>query len=379
MGVFDKIKNALFEEEYVEVEEKPKKSKKPKTKVKETEIIEKPIAKKIVLPEKKEVKIEELDDEELLDEDFEIEPKKSKEKPIEDNKVEKRNDFMMMDDSDFMVDNEEDFRRNDEPKIINSDSNLDVDYRRDYEDRNKSSYYHGRPIEKEKQPYGLDSVSKVRVHDYGSGLYERKDDKTYFKPSPIISPIYGILDKNYKKEDVVQKKEVRLKSTYSREKVSVDDVRNKAYGTISDEIVKDIEEPIVDDSFAVEDDNILVDLTIEDDKPSVKEVTMGDALEYFQDLGLEYNVDYVDASKGRNSNRRVKEHYEEVEEYKDEDDSIIKEKVKVEIKKEQEITKVLKEDKEKEVVKSDSKNEEIELDSDDNLFDLIDSMYQEND
>ena len=28
MGVFDKIKNALFEEEYVEVEEKPKKEKK---------------------------------------------------------------------------------------------------------------------------------------------------------------------------------------------------------------------------------------------------------------------------------------------------------------------------------------------------------------
>jgi hypothetical protein len=46
MGVFDKIKNALFEEEYVEVEEKPKKPK--KTKVKETETIEKPIAKKIV-------------------------------------------------------------------------------------------------------------------------------------------------------------------------------------------------------------------------------------------------------------------------------------------------------------------------------------------
>ena len=30
MGVFDKIKNALFEEEYIEVEEKPKKKDKPK-------------------------------------------------------------------------------------------------------------------------------------------------------------------------------------------------------------------------------------------------------------------------------------------------------------------------------------------------------------
>ena len=30
MGVFDKLKNALFEVEYVEVEEKPKKEKKSK-------------------------------------------------------------------------------------------------------------------------------------------------------------------------------------------------------------------------------------------------------------------------------------------------------------------------------------------------------------
>ena len=72
MGVFEKLKNALFEEEIVEVEEKPKK---PKTKdfFKDRKV-EKPIAKKVVLPEKREHKIEELDEEELLDEDFEIKP-----------------------------------------------------------------------------------------------------------------------------------------------------------------------------------------------------------------------------------------------------------------------------------------------------------------
>ena len=62
MGVFDKIKNALFEEEYVEVEEKPKKPKrdlfkKDATRDKKRE--EKPIAKKVVLPEKKEIKVDE--------------------------------------------------------------------------------------------------------------------------------------------------------------------------------------------------------------------------------------------------------------------------------------------------------------------------------
>mgnify|MGYP003291551402 CR=1 FL=1 len=48
-----------------------------------------------------------------------------------------------------------------------------------------------------------DELTKIDTNEYG--LYEKKEDRTYFKPSPIISPIYGILDKNYKKEDVVAK------------------------------------------------------------------------------------------------------------------------------------------------------------------------------
>ena len=57
MGLLDKLKNALFEEEYVEVEEKPKT--KESNKVRAKDLIkdklkeEKPVAKKIVLPEKK--------------------------------------------------------------------------------------------------------------------------------------------------------------------------------------------------------------------------------------------------------------------------------------------------------------------------------------
>mgnify|MGYP006379090361 CR=1 FL=1 len=54
MGLFEKIKNALFEEEYVEIEEKPKK---PKKEVFKKEV-ERPIAKKVLLPKKEEQKIE---------------------------------------------------------------------------------------------------------------------------------------------------------------------------------------------------------------------------------------------------------------------------------------------------------------------------------
>ena len=63
MGVLDKIKNALFEVEYVEVEEPPKVEKKKKPK--EVKVEEKkPIAKRVVLPGKREERIEELKEEE---------------------------------------------------------------------------------------------------------------------------------------------------------------------------------------------------------------------------------------------------------------------------------------------------------------------------
>ena len=56
MGVFEKLKNALFEVEYVEVDEPERKEKKKREHKKDSEVVDegKPIAKKIVLPGKRE-------------------------------------------------------------------------------------------------------------------------------------------------------------------------------------------------------------------------------------------------------------------------------------------------------------------------------------
>lgn len=370
MGVFDKIKNALFEEEYVEVEEKPKKPKRDlfkKDAVKDNKREEKPIAKKVVLPEKKEIKVNEYEEEELIDEDFEIKPKKSS--TPKENTV--KNNFKIMEDSDFKV--EPDLRYSEpEPKIVKV---IEKEETNSYQ-REEKHYYDNKP--KEKQPYGISDSSVVAVHEYG-GAYEKKDDKTYFKPSPIISPIYGILDKNYKKEDVVTKREVRLTSSYARENLSVDDVRKKAYGSLNDDLVREIEKtPKKEEpSFKIDDesDNLLVDLSADDEKPAVKEVTMGDALEYFQDLGLEYNVDYVDASKEKATGRREKAHYDEAFEI---EDSLIVDSGKAD---DEEVEKITSEKRTKTEPRVDAieVKEPLDVESDDNLFDLIDSMYKEED
>lgn len=409
MGVLDKIKNALFEVEYVEVEEPPKVEKKKKPK--EVKVEEKkPIAKRVVLPGKREEKIEELKEEELKDENFESRPKNEtiKKTPSED--------FKYMDDNDFKV--EDDYEKN-EPEIVkvmdkeevSDDYNENTYYRNsreDYTSKEKSldDYYNDsrnyensykeevkpKPYEtkKESKPYGMDKAFSVPMYEYGS--YEKKDEKTVFKPSPIISPIYGILDKNYKKEDVVQKKDVRITTSYSRSRVSVDDVRNKALGVdMNEEIIKQPQETTfeIDDT---EDDNLLVDLTDEKGKPEVKELTMGDALEYFQDLGLEYNVDYVDASKKNSQPRR----FNRTEEEKDSKPSIgevLKREVKpkaVAEETEQHAdedtfklnTKAMDEENENKkttpIIKDESNASSKDMqDDDDNLFDLIDSMYEE--
>lgn len=61
-----------------------------------------------------------------------------------------------------------------------------------------------------------------------------KEEKRTFKPTPIISPVYGVLDKNYKKDDITPKKRV-IESRSSKE-LTIDDIRNKAFGTLEEEL-----------------------------------------------------------------------------------------------------------------------------------------------
>lgn len=64
--------------------------------------------------------------------------------------------------------------------------------------------------------------------------YKPKKEERVFKPTPIISPVYGILDKNYHKEDIVSKKDVNYGVSESSN--TIDSVRKKAYGTLEDEL-----------------------------------------------------------------------------------------------------------------------------------------------
>ncbi len=303
MKLFDKLKNALFEEEYVEIEEE-------RTPVKRKE--KAPIAKKIDLSStsssnsSREVRNSSIEEKKELPKDDVVSDRE-----------------LLKPDGSFkfpMTFEDEDFKP--EPPVVT---------------KPKST-----PLYQRKEEKKVDLYQKKRdyqIPEYGA--YEKKEEVKMFRPSPIISPIYGVLDRNYTKDEVSSKRDVRI-SGY-KGKMDIDAVREKAYGDLTSEIglAMDAEEKkkerYHEEYNAIEeDDNLLFNMR-DDDTPAVSKVTVGDAEEYFQDLGLEYNIDYKDASKEKATGRRV---------YKNKD---------------------LDSDEE------DNKKEALE----DNLFDLIDSMYED--
>jgi len=307
MGLLDKLKNVFFEEEYIEVEEKNE----PKEKVTVAKKIETPEVRKKEEPVVEEVKMK-------IDEEIEETTPPKEEK-----------DFkfpMSFDDKDFEVE-----------KTIEIEKPIKEKEEHVFEEIKEEI----RPVEVETRRYSYEEVVNKEPIVVDEKLYHKpyegnkeKEEKQSFKPSPIISPIYGILNKNYTKDEIVSKREVRL-SQASTKKADLDVIREKAYGDLAGEISASIEEnPNKEEK--VEKEDLLYDLN-EDESPTVKVVTVGDAEEYFNDLGLEYNVDYK---------------VEKEEKVKREDiEPISREENKINI-------------------------EESNGD-DKNLFDLIDSMYED--
>ncbi len=78
-------------------------------------------------------------------------------------------------------------------------------------------------------------IEKSRTVDRVQPVSTPVEEPRIFKPSPIISPIYGILDKDYKKEEIVPKKSEPVKEIDSPAR-NYDSVRRKAYGTLEDEL-----------------------------------------------------------------------------------------------------------------------------------------------
>ncbi len=213
----------------------------------------------------------------------------------------------------------------------------------------------------------------------------KKEEKKYFKPSPIISPVYGILDKNYKKDDITTRETPIVHRT---EKVTVDDIRNKAYGTLEDELESNLsnEEVITKEDTGIdifeeletrESRNSKMDLLRNDFEVEKEEPDLSVELEKQKQKIEEINEiikNNISQDKKAVTSRKIDNILEEL----DEIEELIPEK---EPQEEKEIIK----DEDTELIDNETMNKEEENDNnkdemeESDLFNLIDSMYEKRD
>ena len=201
MGFFEKVKN-MFTEEVEDDDVKVEQIKRETTKVsfeapkeEDKPVFEDETTQEFTDLEKTE-KIEKIEKIEDIDEVYTEEPKENK--PI------------FFDDKDFR------------------DLNFGVRDEKKEEPKKEQQ-----PIYTRSSIYTKETITTDEREPYGRKI-EREtvvEEKKIFKPTPIISPVYGILDKNYHKEDIVSRNEVKEPVLSP-----IDTVRNKAYGTLEDEL-----------------------------------------------------------------------------------------------------------------------------------------------
>jgi len=104
---------------------------------------------------------------------------------------------------------------------------------------------------KHKDDYEYD-YSRLNIKD------NKREEKKSFTPSPVISPVYGILDQNYTKDDVIVKNDGSKRRNNTP---NLDEVRKKAYAKkkeekIEEETLKSLDEILIDKEEEVIPKNI---------------------------------------------------------------------------------------------------------------------------
>lgn len=298
MGLFGKIKNIFYDEEIVDVPEEPKSVEKPK--------IEEVKVEKKVEPIKRETPV------------INTTPTYS-EREIFTRETTNTFKFPMLDEEEV------------KPA------------------RTRVNALESARMEKKKE-----ETEKARTDKYKDLFKENttassKPDRV-FKPSPVISPVYGVLDKNYTREEIIERQENITRTTNPKD-MNYDAVRRKAYGTLEDELestLSKLSEPEIHEKV---------------EKPVTKE----------EEKSIEDLLNEIEGNRNMSIGdieEKIKDKMEEEEQESISDDEFLKEFMARTSKKEEE---TIKEEK------ATTKEEDVDADKtlEHDLFNLIDSMYED--
>ena len=204
-----------------------------------------------------------------------------------------------------------------------------------------------------REPVREQTYTRSIYHNISREEPKKEEPKKKFKPSPVISPVYGILDKNYTVDDVVDADKTK-EFSLDKKIVDFDSVRNRAYKDLDEELEKTMNNDIFynldeEDTTNEEDD-------LRTEEPSV--IITYDEIEE-QPVAEAKEVEFKEAE--------VKEEISEVEET-----PVIEPKVEEEP--EEDIAPDVKIETPKKKTK---KTKETKKEEKEDLFNLIDNMYNE--
>ena len=220
MGLFDKLKDILFDEETVEIPVITKEDEE------ELALRKEPVKLAKKEEEKEEVRITKID---TSDEDYISEmPKLKEEKPASPVKTSNFSFPLFDDDDDVMSMNEKPIEKVSESKSRIERELEEYDFRPKRRSELLEEMSKNKNVEFEKPRETISNKEKSRF-----SIDSNNTTKKPFTLSPIISPVYGVLNEDYRKEDIVTKGERKM---LSQEKLDLDTVRKKAYGTLEDDI-----------------------------------------------------------------------------------------------------------------------------------------------
>lgn len=213
--------------------------------------------------------------------------------------------------------------------------------------------------------------SEPKVADlYKDKRTEKENERPKFKATPIISPIYGVLDKNYTPGDIENSAGNNYEEKRHSKSVDFDSVRKKAYGNLTQEIKENLmcenceylkeAKECRKETAKIQATEYSYEVLDEETSPSYKDVTLDEATENYYDYGVEYE-------------KQPDTYQEEVKISNFEEDKPKKEipPVKSSIN----LLSTLKKSMGDDVETTPKKEENLELTDD--LFNLIDSMYDE--
>ena len=204
----------------------------------------------------------------------------------------------------------------------------------------------------------LNVLKEVEKPKKVADLYQddaKEKNKNHFKASPVISPVYGVLDKNYKKEEVMEKDDSSSDLRRPSKKVDFETVRKKAFGNLTDEIKDNLlceNCELLKEARRVatlKEDDLLYDISKEAEEADAKKLTLEKAIENYEDFGVAYEIPKEEKNEEKENN--------DIKIVNHNDGEVKAEQIEVK-------------DTKQEVSLTSSANK-------DDLFDLIDSMYED--